>query len=164
VKYHLAQVNVGRFSRPVGDPANADFMAALDQVNALAEASPGFVWRHTGEGNNATDIRPYEDQHMAINLSVWESIDQLAAFAYRNMEHRGVMRRRREWFEEMKVYMALWWIPVGHTPTVEEAKEKLAILEEFGPTPEAFTFKQPFAPPSQDQIGGVVRPVLDECA
>lgn len=160
MKYHLAEVNVGRFIKPVDDPANADFMAALDHVNALAEASPGFVWRLTGEGNNATDIRPYEDPRMAINMSVWESIDQLAAFAYRNMEHRGVMRRRREWFEEMKVYMALWWVPVGHIPTVEEAKEKLALLERLGPTPEAFTFKQPFAPPS----GANISPILDECA
>lgn len=158
--WHLAQVNVGRFRKPVEDPANADFVNALDHVNALAEASPGFIWRLTGEGNNATDIRPYEDPHMAINLSVWENIDQLAAFVYRNMDHRGVMRRRREWFEEMKVYMALWWIPAGTLPTVEDAKAKLALLEKLGPTLEAFTFKQPFAPPS----GIAVNPVLDECA
>ena len=158
--WHLAQVNVGRFIKPVGDPANADFMNALDHVNALAEASPGFVWRLTGEGNNATDIRPYEDPNMAINMSVWESIDALAAFVYRNMDHRGVMRRRREWFEERQVYMALWWVPVGHVPTVEEAKAKLTLLERLGPTAEAFTFKQPFAPPS----GLPISPVLDECA
>jgi hypothetical protein len=126
----------------------------------LAEASPGFVWRLTGEGNNATDIRPYDDPLMAINMSVWESIDALAAFVYRNMDHRGVMRRRREWFEERQVYMALWWIPAGALPTVEDAKAKLELLERLGPTPEAFTFKQPFAPPS----GLAVRPVLDECA
>jgi hypothetical protein len=158
--WNLAQVNVGRFIKPVGDPANAGFMAALDRVNALAEASPGFVWRLTGEGNNATDIRPYEDSHMAINMSVWEGIDALAAFVYRNMAHRDVMRRRREWFEEMKTYMALWWIPVGHIPTVEEAKARLALLEKLGPTQEAFTFRQPFAPPS----GASVAPILDECA
>ena len=100
--YHLAQVNIGRFIRPVEDPANADFVNALDHVNALAEASPGFVWRLTGEGNNATDIKPFPTiRSMAINMSVWESVDALAAFVYRNMDHRGVMRRRREWFEEM---------------------------------------------------------------
>lgn len=160
MSWRLAQVNIARFRKPVDDPANADFVNALDHVNALAEASPGFIWRLTGEGNNATDIRPYEDPNMAINLSVWESIDALAAFVYRNMDHRGVMRRRREWFEERQVYMALWWIPAGTLPTVEEAKAKLALLEKLGPTPEAFTFKQPFAPPS----GLPVTPVLDECA
>ncbi len=135
-------------------------MNALDHVNALAEGSPGFVWRLTGEGNNATDLKPYEDSYIAVNMSVWESIEALAAFAYRNLEHRGVMRRRREWFEEMPVYMALWWVPAGHEPTVEEAKEKLALLEKLGPTAEAFTFKQPFAAPNGDDVA----PVVDECA
>jgi heme-degrading monooxygenase HmoA len=158
--YHLAQVNIGRFRLPVEHPANADFMNALDHVNALAEASPGFVWRLKGEGNNATDLKPYDDPHIAVNMSVWESVDALAAFVYRNMDHRGVMRRRREWFEEMPVYMALWWVPAGTTPTVEDAKQKLALLEQHGPTGDAFTFRQPFAPP----LGGNVAPVLDECA
>jgi hypothetical protein len=162
MKWHLAQVNIGRFIKPPADPVNADFMSALDHVNALAEASPGFVWRLKGyDSNNATDIRPWaDDPNLAINMSVWESIDQLAAFAYRNMDHRGVMRRRREWFEEMKVYMALWWIPAGTIPTIEDAKVKLALLEMLGPTADAFTFKQPFAPPS----GAEVAPILDECA
>lgn len=158
--YHLAQVNVGRFRKPVEDPANADFMNALDHVNALAEASAGFIWRLKGEGNNATDLKPYDDPNMAINMSVWESVEALGAFVYRNMDHRGVMRRRREWFEEMPVYMALWWVPVGHAPTVAEAKAKLALLELRGPTAEVFTFRQPFAAPS----GADVAPVLDACA
>jgi heme-degrading monooxygenase HmoA len=145
----------------VEDPANADFINALDHVNALAEASPGFIWRLTGDGNNATDIKPFpDDPNMAINMSVWESIDALAAFVYRNMDHRGVMRRRREWFEERQVYMALWWVPAGTLPTIEDAKAKLALLEQLGPTQEAFTFRQPFAAPSGDDVA----PVLDECA
>jgi len=158
--YHLAQVNVGRFRKPVEDPANADFMNALDHVNARAEASAGFIWRLKGEGDNAMDLKPYDDPNMAINMSVWESVEALGAFVYRNMDHRGVMRRRREWFEEMPVYMALWWVPVGHAPTVAEAKAKLALLELRGPTAEAFTFRQPFAAPS----GADVAPVLDACA
>ena len=158
--YHLAQVNVGRFRKPVEDPANADFMNALDHVNALAEASAGFIWRLKGEGDNAMDLKPYDDPNMAINMSVWESVEALGAFVYRNMDHRGVMRRRREWFEEMPVYMALWWVPVGHAPTVAEAKAKLALLALRGPTAEVFTFRQPFAAPS----GADVAPVLDACA
>ena len=141
-------------------PRQRRLLNALDHVNALADASPGFVWRLKGEGNNATDIRPFRRSPMAINMSVWESVEALAAFAYRNMDHRGVMRRRREWFEEMKVYMALWWIPAGTLPTLEDAKAKLELLERLGPTPDAFTFKQPFPPPS----GVAVKPVLDECA
>jgi heme-degrading monooxygenase HmoA len=158
--YHLAEVNVARFIRPVEDPANADFVNALDAVNALAEGSPGFVWRLTGEGNNATDLRPFPDPQMAINMSVWESVEALGAFFYRNMEHRGVMRRRREWFEPREVYMALWWTPAGKLPTIDDAKAKLDLLERLGPTAEAFTFRQPFPAPS----GADVKPVLDECA
>jgi hypothetical protein len=161
MKWHLAQVNIGRFIKPVEDPANADFVNALDRVNALADASPGFVWRLKGEGSGAIDIKPFpDDPNMAINMSVWESVDALAAFVYRNMDHRGVMRRRREWFEEMKVYMALWWVPAGTLPAIEDAKAKLALLEKLGPTQEAFTFRQPFAAPS----GIEAKPVLDECA
>src|SRR5215510_8216112 len=98
--YHLAQINIGRFRLPVEHPANADFVANLDRINALADSQPGFVWRLKGEGNNATDIKPYDDPNMAINMSVWSDMDALAGFVYRTA-HREVMRRRREWFEEM---------------------------------------------------------------
>jgi len=158
--WHLAQVNIGRFIKPVEDPANADFVNALDHVNALADASPGFIWRLKGEGSGAIDIKPFPDPQMAINMSVWESVEALGAFVYRNMDHRGVMRRRREWFEPREVYMALWWVPAGTLPTIEDAKAKLELLERLGPTADAFTFKQPFPPPS----GVAVNPVLDECA
>jgi len=158
--WHLAQVNIGRFRQPADHPDNADFMNNLDRVNAIAEASPGFVWRLKGEGDNATDLQAFPDPLVITNMSVWESVDALAVFAYRNMDHRAIMRRRREWFEEMPVYMALWWLPAGSIPTLDDAKTKLALLERLGPTPDAFTFRQPFPPP-----GGVgVKPVLDECA
>lgn len=159
MKHHLAQANIARFIKPAEDPANADFVNALDHVNALADASPGFVWRLKGEGSGAIDIKPFADPQMAINMSVWESFEALGAFVYRNMDHRGVMRRRREWFEPREVYMALWWVPAGALPTIEDAKARLELLERLGPTPEAFTFKQPFPPPS----GVAVNPVLDEC-
>ena len=158
--YHLAQVNIARFRKPVEDPVNADFLNALDRVNALAESSPGFVWRLTGEGNDATDLKAFDDPNMAINMSVWESLEALGAFVYRNSEHRSVMRRRREWFEETPVYMALWWTPKGRLPTVEDARAKLALLEERGPTAEAFTFREPFPAPAGDDVA----PILDACA
>lgn len=132
--WQLAQMNIARFPKPADDPANADFMAALDRVNALAETSPGFVWRFTGDGNNALDLQPFDDPNAAINMSVRESVDALAAFVYRSMDHRGVMRRRREWFEEMSVYVTLGWVPAGARPTVAEAKERLALLEARGPS------------------------------
>ena len=157
--FHLAQINVGRLRAPVDDPMIADFAANLDRINALAESQPGFVWRLKGEGNNATDLHPTDDPLLIPNMSVWTDLDALAAFVYRTA-HREVMRRRREWFEAMETYMALWWVPVGHTPTPAEGMARLAALERLGPTAEAFTFKAPFPAPD----GQPAAPVLDECA
>ena len=160
MSHHLAQINIARFRLPIEHPANIDFVANLDRVNALAEAQPGFVWRLKGEGNNATDLRPYDDPNIAVNMSVWTTMDALAEFVYRNAEHRAIMRRRREWFEKMDVFMALWWIPAGPIPTVEEGKARLQTLERLRPSPEAFIFHRPFPAPTTASIN----PILDECA
>jgi len=158
--WRLAQINVGRLKAPVDHPMIADFVANLDRINALADGAPGFVWRLKGEGDNATDIQPRPDDPLfAINMSVWTGLDALAAFVYRSA-HRDIMRRRREWFEAMETYMALWWIPAGHIPTPEEGLERLALLERLGPTAEAFTFRHPF--PAADLPP--VAPILDKCA
>lgn len=158
--FHLAQINVGRLLQPVDHPQIADFRNNLDRINALADGMPGFVWRLVGEGNNATDLQPRpDDPLLAVNMSVWTDVDALAAFVYRSA-HRDIMRRRREWFEAMEVYQALWWVPIGHTPAVEEGLAKLDLLERLGPTPAAFTFKFPFEAPD----GRPAVPVLDECA
>lgn len=158
--YHLAQLNIARFRLPPEDPVNADFMNALDTVNKTAEAQPGFVWRFTGEGGNAVDVRAFDDPNIVLNMSVWEDMETLAAFAYRNEAHRSIMRRRREWFEEIEFYLVLWWVEADHRPTIEEAKERLDLLRRKGPTAQAFTFKRPFPAPD----GAAVRPVLDRCA
>jgi hypothetical protein len=144
--YHLAQLNVARFRVPQEDPVNADFMNALDRVNAIAEEQPGFVWRLTGEGNDATDVRAFDDPQVAVNLSVWTDLDALSDFVYRNEAHLGIMRRRREWFDRMEAHMVLWWVEAGHEPAMPEALQRLECLRESGPTPQAFTFREAFPP------------------
>jgi Domain of unknown function (DUF3291) len=147
VDWHLAQVNIGRLRAPVDDPLIADFVAALDRINALADESPGFVWRLQSDIGNATDIQPTEDELVKINMSVWESVDALAEFVYRS-DHTAFLRRRREWFERYgAAYTAMWWIPAGHLPTIAEALDRLDLIEADGPTPEAFTFASRFPPP-----------------
>jgi hypothetical protein len=158
--YHLAEVNIGTLRDAVDSPMIADFVANLARINALAEDQPGFVWRLTGEGDDATDIQPFDNPLMAINLSVWTDPDALAAFVYRTA-HRDIMRRRAEWFEKMELFMCLWWVPIGHQPTPQEAIERLEILRQRGPGPEAFTFRQPF--PAPDVLEPPA-PILDECA
>jgi hypothetical protein len=120
----IAQVNIGRMKAALEDPVMAGFVARLDEINALADRSPGFVWRlQTSEGN-ATYLRPY--------MSVWESIEHLKRYVYYTA-HVEVLRQREAWFEKFSgAYTALWWIPNGHLPSVDEAKKRLAHLDAHG--------------------------------
>ena len=147
MSYHLAQLNIARAKTDIDDPAMNDFMNALDHINGLAESSPGFVWRLQTEEGNAMSLRPFDDDRMVVNLSTWESVEQLRAFAYKG-EHLDYFRCRAEWFESLPTYQVLWWVPAGHRPTVEEAKAKLALLEAEGPGEEVFTFARRADPPS----------------
>jgi hypothetical protein len=144
--YHLAQVNIARMRAPLDDPLMAGFVARLAEINALADHSPGFVWRlQTAEGD-ATYLRPFADNRILFNLSVWESVEQLKEYVYRSA-HSEVMRQRKQWFEKFDgMYMALWWVKVGHIPSVIEAKARLKYLERHGESAHAFTFKRIFAP------------------
>lgn len=146
--HELAQLNIGVIRAPMDSPVMAEFANNLDRINALAEASPGFVWRLQTEEGNATAIRPFEDENLLVNMSVWRDVASLKAYVY-DSAHLGFMRRRREWFELMKeTYLVLWWVPKGHRPDIAEAIAKLDLLKAKGPGPEAFTFAQPFPPPA----------------
>lgn len=145
--WRLAQVNIARLAAPADDPQVAPFFAELDRINALAEASPGFVWRLKGDGNNATDLQPTPDPRVILNMSVWEDADSLFAYVYRSA-HTPVMARRREWFERWPgAAQALWWIEADRRPTVEEALSRLWLLDRYGPSSHAFTFKARFPAP-----------------
>ncbi len=143
--FHIAQVNVARPKAPIDSPQLAEFAANLEPVNAIADAAPGFVWRLQDDTGNATALTIPGDDSLIVNLSVWSSIDALWEFVYAS-DHLAVMRRRREWFEHMKLFMCLWWVPAGHRPAVAEAAERLDMLRRDGPTPSAFTFKRRFDP------------------
>jgi hypothetical protein len=146
-EFHLAQVNIGILLAPLTSPEIADFVAALEPINALADASPGFVWRLQSEAGDATDIRAFDDDRIMINMSVWRSLEDLRDFVYRS-RHVDVLRRRGDWFERMsEAYLALWWLPAGRLPTAEEAVWRIDLLRRSGPTAEAFTFRSPFGPP-----------------
>lgn len=148
MKYHLAQYNIAKLLAPLDSPQLADFMAALDPLNALADRSPGFVWRHQTEDGNSTSIRVRDDPMILINFSVWESLEELHKYTYRSA-HTEIFIRRREFFHHLDVpYLVLWWIPAGHEPSVEEAEQRLDHLQANGPSPYAFGFKSAFPPPS----------------
>ena len=122
----------------------ADFVANLKPINELADIAPGFVWRFQTEQGNATSLRPYDDDRIIINFSVWEDLESLRTFVYRSA-HNTVMKRRREWFELLTdAYVALWWLPRDHRPTIAEAVERLEHLKRHGPSVVAFTFREFF--------------------
>ena len=150
--YRLAQVNVARFKFTPEDPRLAGFMDALEPINALADDAPGFVWRLQDDSGNATAVHAFDDPMLLINMSVWEDADSLHDFVFRT-QHAAIMRRRAEWAHRMEeAYVVLWWVPKGHHPSLEEARERLALLQTNGPTEEAFTFRHRFAPPDQTDL------------
>ena len=146
--WHLAQVNIALPREPLDAPLLAGFVAALAPVNAVADASPGFVWRLQTEDGDATAIRAFGDDRLIVNMSVWESVEALRAFVY-GEAHVAVLRRRREWFERLgEPETALWWVPAGTTPTVADAEERLGQLRAHGPTERAFTLREPRPAPA----------------
>ena len=151
---HLAQVNIARIAAPLDSAQMSGFMTQLDAINALADASPGFVWRYQDHLGNATSLRPYpEDDRIIFNMSVWETLAALTAYVYHS-GHAAPMRRRREWFLPFDgPYQALWWLPAGTLPTIEDARQRLAHLRAHGPTPTAFTFRRFFAPDGAETPG-----------
>jgi Domain of unknown function (DUF3291) len=144
-KHQLAQINIARMKGVnIQDPVMKEFVDNLDGINALAEGSEGFIWRLKDDNNNATAFNPYDDEQIIINVSVWESIEALEQFVYRSL-HTDFLKRRREWFQQFgKAYTAMWWIEAGAYPSIEEAAQKLADLQEYGASPAVFDFRNRF--------------------
>ena len=152
-KFELAQMNVARLKAPLDSPQLADFVGALDRINAVADGAPGFVWRLQDDSGNATALHPMGED-IIVNMSVWQDAESLQAFVYRG-DHVGVMRRRREWFEKTDLYLVLWWVPRGHRPTAGEGIARLHLLRSRGPGEDAFTFRKLFPPPgSGESVAG----------
>lgn len=148
--HHLAQINIARLVAPLDDPRIADFVAQLDPVNALADRSPGFVWRLQSESGNATDVSYSDDPFVIVNMSVWKNLETLKNFVYAS-DHIAPFRERAKWFEKMsKPHYCLWWVPAGHIPTVAEGRERLEHYQRHGSTPQAFWFQKPFPAPAEE--------------
>lgn len=148
--YHLAQLNIGKLLHPIDHPDIAEFAENLDRINDLAETSKGFVWRLKDDSGNATDIHAFGDPLIIVNMSVWETLDDLKAFVFKS-SHMEILKKRSLWFEKMpSAHMVLWWVRQGHIPTIEEARQKLDTLDKLGENPAAFTFKKTFLPGDGD--------------
>jgi Domain of unknown function (DUF3291) len=140
-RQHLAQLNVARLRYEIGDPRMADFVDNLARVNAIADRAEGFIWRLQDDTGNATNFRPYQDPRIAINMSVWESVEALERYVWQTV-HKRFYARRGEWFEKPRGrYFVMWWVEAGHRPTIEEAMARLEHLERHGPTEQAFDWE-----------------------
>ena len=148
--YHLAQLNLGLLVAPIDADEMTEFRLALDPINALAEATPGFVWRLQGnDGASSTyvDVPGVEDPLWAPNMSVWESLESLKHFMHKS-GHATYLRRRREWFQRPPgAINVLWWLPAGELPTLPDAVRRLRHLEAYGPSEEGWGFSAPLPPP-----------------
>lgn len=144
MRYHLAQLNIAEMSMPYDDPGMADFVNNLDRINGIADDSPGFIWRYT-EPDNTASAAIFGDT-MLVNMSVWADKQSLLDFTYKS-PHVAIYKRRKEWFRKMKgPYMVCWYVPEGHIPSLEEARDRLDHLSANGETPWAFTFRADFVP------------------
>ncbi len=147
--WHLAAFNIARAKFETDDDRMAPFMNALERINKLGDESPGAVWRHSTDDGDSTSVRMFEDPLILINYTIWESVESLQNYTYKT-DHVQFLKRRREWFEPVEdlPVLVLWWTPAGTIPTLEQARTKLLHLRDNGPTSEAFTFREPFAPPT----------------
>lgn len=147
MNFHIAQLNIARAIAEMDSAVMSGFVSRLEEINALADRAPGFIWRLQSEEGDATALRVFDDPLMLVNLSVWSSLEELKDFVYRSM-HVELIRDREAWFKKLgAVHQVLWWVPEGHIPSVEEGSAKLALLGEKGPSMEAFTFSKPFPHP-----------------
>lgn len=148
MKFHLAQINIATLRAPLTDPLLHGFTSQLERINALADKAPGFVWRLQTEDGDATALRPYDDERVLVNLSVWQTPEALKDYVYRG-DHVQLVRQRMTWFHRPTgpIY-ALWWIPAGTLPTVAEGQRRLEMLQAHGDTPEAFSFARVFEVPA----------------
>jgi hypothetical protein len=148
-EYHLAQLNIAKAKGAMESPVMQGFVDRLDEINALADQAPGFIWRLQTEEGNATAIQAFDDPMLLVNISVWESVDALKHYVYRSL-HLELLKERDQWFHKMAdSHQVLWWLPAGHIPTVAEAKQRLESLRRIGPSEFAFTFARPFPNPDQ---------------
>lgn len=124
-------------------------VSRLDEINALAERTKGFVWRLKSEAGDASSIRVFDDPQVLINMSVWETLDDLKRFVYRTA-HLELLRNREAWFKRLsQQHQAAWWIPAGEFPSPEQGRDRLLHLRKHGPTAIAFTLAKPFPPPQE---------------
>lgn len=145
--YHLAQINIAQGIADIDDPLMKDFIDQIDYINRLAESAEGFIWRLQTDGGDATGISAFDDPKVILNMSVWDSLESLKEYVYTG-DHVEVFKQKKKWFVKMdSPSIALWWIPAGTIPSIQDGKDALDYLEKHGPSEKYFIFSKPFSQP-----------------
>ncbi len=140
---NLAEVNVALPRAPLDGPSMAGFLRALDDVNWLADRSPGFVWRLRPMHGPVT-FGILGDDQVIVTLSVWTTFEDLQRYVYRSA-HGLFMQKRSRWFLPLGGFTtALWWVDEGEKPSVDGGLDRLAHLRTHGPMPHAFSLRRQF--------------------
>ncbi len=145
-QFHLAQLNIADAKAPQTSTVMRGFVDRLDEIHLLADNTKGFIWRYQNEEGDDVGERIFDNPLMLINMSLWEDVDTLRQFVYKSI-HKELIQSKGDWFNKMpEMHQVLWWVPAGHIPSLQEAKDKLDLLRDIGPSAEAFSFAKPFAP------------------
>ncbi len=154
MEHHLAQANIARFKAHLDHPSMKEFVDFLEPVNRFAEASPGFIWRLTdADGRSASYIEtPFKEEMMAVNLSLWSNMEDFKHFVYGTV-HSYFLRNKKKWFVmDGTSQFIMWWLPAGELPSLQMAKEKLALHDVQGDSPDVFSIKNSF-----DALGNPIK-------
>ena len=144
--FQLAQINVAHAIDDLDSATLAGFVNRLDEINALADSAPGFVWRLISDENDSSYIPAYKNPRIIVNLSVWENLESLKMFVYRSA-HVELIQQKKDWFKPVTTaHMALWWVPKDTQPSESDGAHRLSHLTKHGTSPEAFTFSKPYPP------------------
>lgn len=142
----LAQCNVALNRAPLDEPVMAGFVKAIDDVNWLADHSPGFVWRLLPQNGRVT-FGKLEGDEVIVTLSVWKDFAALQQYVYRS-GHALFMQRRSRWFVPIGGFTtAMWWVPEDVRPALDDGLGRLEHLRRKGPTAHAFSLRRQFDPP-----------------
>jgi hypothetical protein len=139
---HIAHFNVARLLHHPSDPRVHEFTSNTQRVNAVAERSPGFVWRLSDAAATVTDSGGYQavagDPRLAVSMSVWTGLEAFRFFVHKTV-HGGFLRRREAWFEPWEgPNYVIWPVAEGVIPDLAEGWRRLDLLKQNGPSAEAY--------------------------
>ncbi|HET9216473.1 MAG TPA: DUF3291 domain-containing protein [Terriglobia bacterium] len=154
MEFHLAQANIAWMHGALHEPVMSGLASRVDEINRLAEESPGFVWRLPGSEVRPEALHPFETDfpgfhrdRLFYNMSVWLSLEHLRSYTFFSA-HAELLNERHQWVDSIVgASVALWWIPADHRPDIAESADRLRSVRRTGPTPYAFTMRKAFPPP-----------------